>query len=97
VKAKGEGGLDEMIKFLRDDEILFGLLSLPVNDTQKLALLIWIGDGTPFSLRAGIIYHQASIAQFFQVRLPPPDGAPRHARPRSLARERRERERERYH
>ncbi len=76
VKAKGDEGLEEMKDHLSDDEILFGFLSLLVHDTQKFVFLTWIGENTPFSLRAGLIYNQANISNFFQVVHHPPPSSP---------------------
>jgi hypothetical protein len=68
LKAKGERGLEEMREHLSDSEILFGLVSLVIQDTHKCVFILWIGERSPYVVKGGLLYHQADIANFYQVR-----------------------------
>ena len=71
VKAKGEGGIDEMKQYLGKNEILFGLLALFIHDTQKFVFITWVGEDAPSFDRARVVIQKVFVSELFQVRVFP--------------------------
>ena len=67
VKAKGDGGIDEMKQYLGKDEILFGLVALFVQETQKYVFLTWVGESAPSFDTAKVVMQKPLVSALFQV------------------------------
>jgi hypothetical protein len=72
LKAKGTGGVDELVSHLDDATVGYGLVRLieriDESDTVKFAYINWTGDNIPRMLRARLGTHSGAVKEFLSVR-----------------------------
>lgn len=67
--GSGSNGMDELLTYLKDDQIAYGLYRTTdtVDNTVaiKFVLIIWVGEKVPIARKARITTHKGEVTTFF--------------------------------